>query len=195
MKENIMKKFRLSSNQKGFTLVEIAIVMVIIGLLIGGVLKGQEMINNAKVKRVVKQADELRAAVMTFYDKYGQYPGDENSPLFPPSDTINGDGNGQIANAEVFGAMRDLMLANLITGTYNGTSDLPSNAFGGTTRVAWVDPGPGNARHCIQYTNLPAETCLEIDTKYDDGVQTTGSIAGSAAYTAGTIIPNFYIVF
>lgn len=191
-----MKKLRLRNNQKGFTLVEIAIVMVIIGLLIGGVLKGQEMINNAKIKRVIKQADEMRAAVMTFYDKYGQYPGDESSALFPPgTDTTTGNNDGQILGAEVFGAMSDLALANIISGTYNGTSDLPSNAFGGTTRVAWVDPGPGAARHCIQYTNLPAEVCLEIDSKYDDGVWNTGSIAGSAAYTAGTIIVNFYIVF
>ena len=71
-------------NQKGFTLVEIAIVLVIIGLLVGGVLKGQAMIQNAKVKRVAKTADEFRAAVMTFYDKYGVYPGDENLPNIPP---------------------------------------------------------------------------------------------------------------
>lgn len=191
-----MQKLSLRKNQAGFTLVEIAIVMIIIGLLIGGILKGQEMINNAKVKRVVKQADEMRAAVMSFYDKYGQYPGDENSTLFPPgTDTTTGNNNGQILGAEVFGVMSDLALANLITGTYNGTSDLPSNAFGGTTRVAWVDPGPGDARHYIQYTNLPAEVCQEIDVKYDDGVWNTGSIAGSAVYTAGTTIANFYIVF
>ena len=54
------------TNQAGFTLVEIAIVMVIIGLLIGGVLKGQAMIQNAKVKRVIKQMDEVRAGVMSF---------------------------------------------------------------------------------------------------------------------------------
>lgn len=191
-----MQKLGLHRNQKGFTLVEIAIVMVIIGLLIGGILKGQEMIQNAKVKRVVKQADEMRAAVMTFYDKYGQLPGDENSALFPPGDTVAGDNNGQILAAEVFGAMSDLALANLISGTYNGTTDLPPNAFGGTTRVAWVDPGPGVARHCIQYTNLPPEICQEIDSKYDDGVWNTGTIAGSAIYTAGgALIANFYIVF
>jgi prepilin-type N-terminal cleavage/methylation domain-containing protein len=70
-------------NQQGFTLVEIAIVLVIIGLLVGGVLKGQAMIQNAKVKKAVKMADELRAGVMTFYDKYGMYPGDENQATPP----------------------------------------------------------------------------------------------------------------
>ncbi|MBU1569311.1 MAG: prepilin-type N-terminal cleavage/methylation domain-containing protein [Proteobacteria bacterium] len=191
-----MKKLRLRNNQKGFTLVEIAIVMVIIGLLIGGILKGQEMINNAKVKRVVKQADEMRAAVMTFYDKYGQYPGDENSTLFPPGvDTAPGDNNGQIYAAEAPGVFTDLVLANLVSGAYTAAAPYPSNAFGGTTRVQWVDPGPGTARHYIWYTNLPAEACLEIDVKYDDGVVNTGSIAGSAVYTAGNTIANFYIAF
>ena len=192
-----MQKFRLRNNQKGFTLVEIAIVMVIIGLLIGGILKGQEMINNAKVKRVVKQADEMRAAVMTFYDKYGQYPGDENSPLFPPgTDTTTGNNNGQIAGAEINAVMSDLALANLISGTYNATTPLPSNAFGGTTSVAWVDPpGPVVAKHFIVYTVLPPEVCQEIDVKYDDGVYTTGSIIGSAAYTAGGAPLTLYIAF
>jgi prepilin-type N-terminal cleavage/methylation domain-containing protein len=190
-----MQKLRGYDNQKGFTLVEIAIVMVIIGLLIGGILKGQEMVQNAKVKRVVKSADELRAAVMTFYDKYGQFPGDENSAVFPPGiDTTTGNNNGQIAGAEVFAVFSDLVLANLISGTYNGTSNLPSHPFGGTYRLQWVNPGTG-AKHYITYSNLPAEVCLEIDTKYDDGINNTGSIIGSAAYTAGTIIANFYIGF
>lgn len=192
-----MKRGRMRiGNQAGFTLIEIAIVMVIIGLLIGGVLKGQEMINNAKVKRVVKQADELRAAIMTFYDKYGQYPGDENSTVFPPgADATTGNNNGQIAAAEAPGVFTDLALANLISGTYTAAAPYPTHPFGGTVRVQWIDPGPGNARHCIVFTNMPAEACLEIDAKYDDGVWNTGSIAGGAAYTPGTTIANFYVVF
>ena len=122
-------------NQKGFTLVEIAIVLVIIGLLVGGVLKGQAMIQNAKVKRVAKTADEFRAAVMTFYDKYGVYPGDENLPNIPPGGgDAAGNANGQIDAAERFELFRDLSLAGLISGTYNGSSDLPKHAFGGNLR-------------------------------------------------------------
>ncbi len=183
-------------NERGFTLVEIAIVMVIIGLLIGGILKGQAMVQNAKVKRVVKQADELRAAVMAFYDKYGVYPGDENEAAVPPGTDGEGDGDGQIENnTEHFEVYRDLQLAGLISGNYNGTSDLPKHAFGDDMDLVWVDPGPGEAKHYFRFYNLPAEVCQEIDTKYDDGDRTTGSILANEDYTPGNTVGTFYMLF
>lgn len=63
-------------NEKGFTLVELAIVMIIIGLLIGGVLKGQELIKNAEITSTVAQTKAVEAAVSTFQDMYGGLPGD-----------------------------------------------------------------------------------------------------------------------
>lgn len=186
------------SQESGFTLVEIAIVMVIIGLLVGGVLKGQAMIENAKVKRVAKQVDELRAAVMTFYDKYGLYPGDENLPTVPPGGgDIDGNGNGQIAGTEAYEVYRDLALVGLISGSYDGTSKLPQHAFGGTVDLVWVDP-PGAttpAAHYFRFTNLPAEVAAELDLKMDDGAFDRGGIVGSAAYTAGSRITTTYIRF
>lgn len=68
-----MKKL---SQQKGFTLVELAIVMTIIGLLIGGILKGQELMNNARVTATVAQLKAFEAAVTTFRDAYNAIPGD-----------------------------------------------------------------------------------------------------------------------
>lgn len=62
-------------SEQGFTLVELAIVMVIIGLLIGGILKGQELIANAKISGTVGQVKGLDAAMNTFYDKYAARPG------------------------------------------------------------------------------------------------------------------------
>ena len=67
--------------QRGFTLVELAIVLVIIGIIIGAVLKGTEMINNSRAKRVQNDMRGLEAAIWTFYDRRGTFPGD-----------INGDG-------------------------------------------------------------------------------------------------------
>jgi len=191
----MMKLKKVQSSRDGFTLVEIAIVMVIIGLLIGGVLKGQAMVQNAKVKRVAKQADEIRAAVMAFYDKYGMYPGDENIAAIPPGIDGEGNGNGQIEGGEMYEVFRDLQLTGLISGVYNGTSDLPRHAFGDTVSLFWVDPGPGTAQHYIRFDNLPADVCLELDTKYDNSTWNTGSIAGSANYTPGTTIASFYMLF
>ncbi len=187
---------RKITNRAGFTLVEIAIVMVIIGLLIGGVLKGQAMVQNAKVKRVVKQGDEIRAAVMGFYDKYGVYPGDENLAPIPPGADSEGDGDGIIDNnAERFEVYRDLQRAGLISGNYDGTSDLPNHAFGDNMQLVWVDPGPGEAKHYFMFYNLPAEVCLEIDMKNDDGDDGTGSILASEAYTPGNTVGTFYMLF
>ncbi len=63
-------------SQNGFTLVELAIVMVIIGVLIGGVLKGQEMITNARVKGVMADLKSIEAALQSFSDRYSFLPGD-----------------------------------------------------------------------------------------------------------------------
>jgi len=167
-------------NQKGFTLVEIAIVLVIIGLLIGALLKGQEMIKSAKIKRVVKQADELRAAALTYQDLYRYLPGDD------PNGTPAGNGNGQIAGPEIPAFFDHLQAKNLIGGDYTSPNDYPIHAFGGTVQVAWATV-QGKTTHWVQYANMPGEVAQIIDTQYDDGNYQTGSIRGSAAYTTAAI--------
>lgn len=64
------------NSEKGFTLVELAIVMIIIGLLIGGVLKGQQLIENAKVTATESHIEGFQAAYYSFRDAYGALPGD-----------------------------------------------------------------------------------------------------------------------
>ncbi|CAB4129718.1 PulG Type II secretory pathway, pseudopilin PulG [uncultured Caudovirales phage] len=74
------------NKQKGFTLVEIAIVLVIIGLLLGGVLKGQEMIDNARIKNIVNDFKAIQTANNAYLDRYKAMPGDE------PAATMTGRG-------------------------------------------------------------------------------------------------------
>ncbi len=95
MKHN---KFQIRQ-QRGFTLVEIAIVLVIIGLLLGGVLKGQEMIENARIKSVVADMNGISAAYNSYVDRYRAIPGDETAATMGAAGrnwagTIGGNGNG-----------------------------------------------------------------------------------------------------
>src|SRR6266699_1779816 len=83
------------SAQPGFTLVEIAIVLVIIGLLLGGILKGQEMITQAKIKNVINDFNGIAAAMNSYQDRYRSLPGDDNSAAGRWAGAFSGNGNGQ----------------------------------------------------------------------------------------------------
>ena len=67
----------MKQSNQGFTLVEIAIVLVIIGLLLGGILKGQEMITQAKIKNVIADFSGISAAYHGYVDRYKKIPGDD----------------------------------------------------------------------------------------------------------------------
>src|SRR6186713_1328016 len=87
----------MKRKQTGFTLVEIAIVLVIIGLLLGGILKGQEMITQAKIKNVVADFSGVSAAYYGYQDRYRAIPGDDpnaDTRWTTPSAATKGDGNG-----------------------------------------------------------------------------------------------------
>lgn len=120
------------SNQKGFTLVELSIVLVIIGLLIGGILAAQSMINTAKVQAFTRQIGQFDAAVATFKDRFKGVPGDVTSI------NADGDGNGIVEDDggtsmtyadEVAGVWPSLSATGLKneSGTaYTNTDDAPT---------------------------------------------------------------------
>ena len=135
-----------NTKKRGFTLVELAIVIVIIGLIIGAVIKGQEMLNSARLTSVENQVNGYKSAITTFHDRYGALPGDlaqAQSRLPGCQDAgvncLNGNGDGtlgddQAANTSVPNnegrmAWQHLVLANLITGVAPG-ADANGNIFG-----------------------------------------------------------------
>ena len=90
-------KHNFKSQQSGFTLIEIAIVLVIIGLLLGGVLKGQEMIENSRIKSVVADMRGVSAAYNSYVDRFRALPGDETAAVMTArgwTGTAGGNANG-----------------------------------------------------------------------------------------------------
>jgi len=140
--------------QAGFTLVEIAIVLVIIGLMLGGVLKGQELINSAKAKNLANDFRTTSTLVYGYQDRFKSFPGDQTqaqldtaygtnagSVCTPAADglcrsnngRIDGEWNASDAKSETFTFWQHVRLANLATGSTNvaDANYLPLNADGG----------------------------------------------------------------
>lgn len=189
--------------KRGFTLIELAVVIVIIGILVGVVLKGVTMIENARIKAVVGQANDLATAVYSYQDKYGKLPGDDNLATNRWATTTNGNNNGRIDAAEPFLANQHLALAGFIAGTYNGTSQAIRVArYAGSVYImsafgagvpAGVTPPAGLSALCstvIDFTALPAEVAQAFDAALDDGVWNQGKVQADAVYAPDTWIAN-----
>jgi prepilin-type N-terminal cleavage/methylation domain-containing protein len=186
-------------NQKGFTLVELAIVLVIIGIILGGVLQGREMINNARIKRVVTQEKEITAAVLSYQDRYNMLPGDDNAAVARGwAGVVNGNANGVITNtlaqATNCGAGEGCQLwahlrgAGFIPGA-NPVAGNPRNTYSGLIGIGNFAMGtPAVTANWMVFTNIPAEAALAIDTQNDDGSWQTGNIVGSAAFVAPNVV-------
>lgn len=183
----------MKKNQSGFTLIEIAIVMVIIGLLLGGVLKGQSMINSAKVRSMNTKIDGITAAWFAFQDRYRAFPGDMNNALaqIGPAAFANGNNTGTVtAGAEVGLVWSHLAAAGFISGSFSGAANpinmtcptgtpgiCPDNGYGHGLVVALTAAGGGTASHRILTGDqIPVAIVAELDRKIDDGLSTTGSI-------------------
>jgi len=196
--------------QSGFTLIEIAIVLVIIGLLLGGVLKGQELITSARVRNLIGQQDGIKAAFFGFQDRFRALPGDYNRASTTINCTpacTNGNGNGRIesiANGgtidEQIAVWEHLSKSGFINGSYAYAAAPPTNNSAAVNPYnVFVDLeydriyGDPNAagyatqplRHNLKTGNqVPVEILAEVDRKVDDGDPFRGAFMFAAQGTS-----------
>ena len=179
----------MERTQKGFTLVEIAIVLVIIGLLLGGILKGQEMITQAKIKNVIADISGVSAAMYGYQDRYRSLPGDD-----PKADrwsgATKGDGDGVVegkwstTGTEAINFWDHLRRAGFVSGS---GAENPFNAVSGKMGVQTSD-GAGSTTGVLSdgttaftalmlcSAGLPDKIAISVDAQMDDGLGKKGAV-------------------
>jgi prepilin-type N-terminal cleavage/methylation domain-containing protein len=206
-----MPQTQFRRKEAGFTLVEIAIVLVIIGLLLGGILKGQEMITQARIKNIINDFNGITAAYFSYQDRYKAVPGDDFGalarwPVAPFVGMFSGNGDGTItglysaappavlaAGTESSAFWFHLRAAGFVAGPTAGQGAWtnPSNSVGG---IVGVQSGAyAIAGLAICSANVPDKIAGAIDTQMDDqrpnagqvqaGVQTAGVTNQATAAT------------
>lgn len=186
----------LRQGQRGFTLVEIAIVLVLVGLLLGGILKGQEMVNQAKIKSLVADFSGISAAYSAYQDRYRAVPGDDPNASLRWAGAFAGNGDGQVAgkyNSQNPADESRLWWAHLRRAGFiaGAGTDQPFNAVTGVIGVQTGDGGSpigpvlnGVASLIVCFASLPDKMAISIDTQMDDGVPNTGGMRAQL-HTAG----------
>jgi prepilin-type N-terminal cleavage/methylation domain-containing protein len=183
----------------GFTLLEVAIVLLIIGLLFGGVLKASELILNARVRNLIGEMDGIQAAYWAFQDRYRARPGDYSQP----SQTLNcgaaacpfGNGDGLISNTSVAAGGSEvheelvlwthLSASGLLSAAYHMTAGETAPTNQNSPHSPWgpflelgFDSRYGNgsaSRHNLKTGDfIPVEVLAETDRKIDDGFPNSG---------------------
>jgi prepilin-type N-terminal cleavage/methylation domain-containing protein len=201
--------------QSGFTLIEIVLVVVVIGLLVGGVLKGQQLIRGARVHNLMANESGYRSAIHSFTDRFETYPGDYQgasvhigcSPV-----CLNGNGNKRVernatpvAGSEVHEELlvwSHLAGAGFISGQFSpdagGTIPTLDNSPVNRSQRYWhfifdaLFGGPAGTtpRHNLKTGNqIPVDYLQEVDLKIDDGMPNTG-IFRFSPYAPGDVAPS-----
>ncbi|MPS49165.1 prepilin-type N-terminal cleavage/methylation domain-containing protein [Methylobacillus sp.] len=200
----------------GFTLIELAIVLVIIGLLLGGVLKGQELINSAKAKNIANDFKNTQILLYGYQDKYRALPGDDAAVAMhitngtPAANANRGNGridghwNSVTPTDESYLFWQHVRLAGLATGSAQVGTDayIPRNADGGRIGVQSL-----NGFNTIQDTENPmvgtfvvcsegitGRLAKQIDVLLDDGLTNNGAVrvttTRTTVGTAGNSLEN-----
>lgn len=217
-----MTNTRYIRGSKGFTLIELAVILIILGIILTTIIKGGEMVKSSKIKGMTQAQNDLQLAVMMYREKYGYLPGDDPlavSHVGATASTVPSSSNGFIDNGERLWALHHLMKAELITGSYDGTNPMTNNyttdisiknvdfqyIFPTGTIVYTLPDGsvttPGIP--AVVYKDLPYEVAQELEFAFDgyDNAATpttstflTGTVRGSKNYiSTNRTIPFTYV--
>lgn len=179
---------RMSSRhrpEQGFTLVEIAVVLVIIGLILGGVLNAQSVLRNARTKDVTKAVSDMATASQQFRDRYGAWPGTlvgATTSIPDLSAACVGNATGVIGTAvESRCATEELIRASMLRGDalspllIHGTVTVSLTSRAAVAVLPGLATVPANWINVVRVQNIDCDSALQMDRTVDDGIGTTGN--------------------
>jgi len=182
-------------NSKGFTLVELAIVLVIIGVILGGVIKGQELVTNARTKQLYRDFQQVEFAFFSYFDRYNEVAGDATGTGSSGDNGLLDSGNSTSRlNTDVSGTELTVFWSDIrLAGFFNDGTDLsnasnslnlPNHTFGGQMAV---NSGQfGFTRNVLCMANLDGDVAQIFDAQFDNGIATSGEIRSATALASET---------
>ncbi len=194
--------------ESGFTLVEIAVVLVIIGILLGAILQGTELIDNSRIKKASSDISAVAAAYLSYQDRYQALPGDDGNL------TALTDRGGDWAQVTQAGNANGALTANL-NNTWNGggehdnfwqhlraagylsgnpadqaAASLPRNAWGGLMGVTVQPMGGGLNGLKLCFSQVPGKAAAALDLQDDDGLGDSGQIRATLGTPGANTVPT-----
>lgn len=164
--------------QEGFTLVEIAMVLLIVSIIVGGTFKAQELVENAKVSRLINDIDAFQVSYYTYYERTGDFPGNgDDFDRFIDYDAVGIDDGTYFQDLFDQGFITSPEpIAALVAPGYYFATFLPASGSVGLTTGTVI----GKNQACV--TLLDKSHARHLDIELDDGVWNTGTVRTTADF-------------